>query len=60
MERRSGEARRDLAGALKRWVILGLRQGEKLPVIDGIDLTPPLLAHIRREVGVSRNEWGAL
>jgi len=38
------ETRQDLASALEGWIILGLRQGEKLPIIDGIDLTPPLRA----------------
>ena len=38
------ETRLNLASALEGWIILGLHQGEKLPVIDGIDLTPPLPA----------------
>ncbi len=28
--------------ALEGWIILGLRLGHTLPVIDGLDLTPPL------------------
>jgi len=27
---------------LEGWIILGLREGEALPVIDGIDVTPVL------------------
>ncbi len=37
------EACRDeLQSGLEGWIILGLRLGHKLPVIDGLDLTPPL------------------
>ncbi len=37
------EACRDeLLSVLDGWIILGLRLGHELPVIDGIDLTPPL------------------
>ena len=37
------EATRDeLEEVLEGWIILGLRQGHTLPVINGIDLTPPL------------------
>lgn len=38
------EAPRDeLKEVLEGWIILGLRQGHTLPVVDGIDLTPPLI-----------------
>ena len=38
------EATRDeLEEVLEGWIILGLRQGHTLPVVDGIDLTPPLI-----------------
>ena len=37
------EATRDeLKSVLEGWIILGLRHGEKLPFLDGIDLTPEL------------------
>lgn len=37
------EACRDeLESVLEDWIILGLRLGHTLPVIDGIDLTPDL------------------
>jgi predicted RNase H-like HicB family nuclease len=34
--------RTELASALEGWIILGLRQGEKVPPLDNIDLTPEL------------------
>ncbi|MGZ8901550.1 MAG: type II toxin-antitoxin system HicB family antitoxin [Limisphaerales bacterium] len=34
------ECRDELQGALESWVISGLRHGDTLPVIDGIDLNP--------------------
>jgi predicted RNase H-like HicB family nuclease len=38
------EACRDeLQEVLEGWIILGLRLGHTLPVIDGIDLTPELV-----------------
>lgn len=38
------EACRDeLLEVLEGWIILGLRLGHTLPVIDGIDLTPALV-----------------
>ncbi len=38
------EATRDeLEEVLEGWIILGLRLGHTLPVIDGIDVTPPLV-----------------
>lgn len=37
------EACRDeLQSVLEGWMILGLRRGHTLPVIDDLDLTPPL------------------
>lgn len=36
------ETKRELVSVLEGWIILGLREGEQLPVIDEIDLTPPL------------------
>jgi predicted RNase H-like HicB family nuclease len=35
--------REDLLSALQGWIILGLRMGDDLPIIDGINLTPPLV-----------------
>lgn len=32
------ECRDELAGALESWIIAGLRHGDTLPVIDGLDL----------------------
>lgn len=32
------EARTELRSVLEDWILIGLRQGETLPVIDGIDL----------------------
>lgn len=32
--------REDLQSALEDWLILGLRMGHKLPVVDGIQLVP--------------------
>jgi predicted RNase H-like HicB family nuclease len=36
-------AREELESVLEGWIILGLRLGHSLPVVDGIDLTPELL-----------------
>lgn len=38
------EARDELRSVLEGWLLLGLRRGESLPVVDGIDLTPALQA----------------
>lgn len=35
--------RDELEEVLEGWIILGLRLGHTLPVVDGIDLTPPLI-----------------
>jgi len=35
--------RTELQGVLEGWVILGLRSGHNLPIIDGINLTPELI-----------------
>lgn len=32
------ECRENLRGALECWILLGVEHGDKLPVIDGIDL----------------------
>jgi predicted RNase H-like HicB family nuclease len=32
------ECREDVQGALECWIMVGLRHGDELPVIDGIDL----------------------
>lgn len=32
------ECREELQGALESWIVAGLRHGDELPVIDGIDL----------------------
>ena len=32
------ECREELAEALEAWIVTGLRRGDRLPVIDGIDL----------------------
>jgi predicted RNase H-like HicB family nuclease len=34
--------REELQSVLEGWILLGLRRGHPLPVIDGIDLTPAL------------------
>jgi predicted RNase H-like HicB family nuclease len=36
------DTRDELRSALEGWIILALRQGERLPLLDGIDLTPEL------------------
>jgi predicted RNase H-like HicB family nuclease len=36
--------RSELQTALEGWVVLGLRLGHTLPVLDGIDLNAPLVA----------------
>jgi predicted RNase H-like HicB family nuclease len=36
------ETREELASVLEGWLILALREGDTLPVLDGLDLTPPL------------------
>lgn len=38
------ETRADLRSALEDWILLGLRSGEQLPVIDEIDLNVPRVA----------------
>jgi predicted RNase H-like HicB family nuclease len=38
------ECREELRGALECWIIVGLRHGDKLPIIDGIDLNPKVYA----------------
>ena len=35
-------ARDELLSVLEGWIILGLREGQTLPAIDGIDVTPAL------------------
>ncbi|MBA2680469.1 MAG: type II toxin-antitoxin system HicB family antitoxin [Ktedonobacteraceae bacterium] len=35
-------ARAELADVLEGWILLGLRMGHELPVVDGISLTPKL------------------
>lgn len=32
------ECRDDLQGALESWILVGLRHGDPMPVIDGLDL----------------------
>lgn len=32
------ETRKDLRGTLEGWIMLGLRDGAEIPVIDGIDI----------------------
>lgn len=34
--------REELQEVLEGWIILGLRLGHALPVVDGLNLTPPL------------------
>ena len=36
------EARAELPEVLEGWMLLGLRLGHELPVVDGINLTPAL------------------
>ncbi len=33
----------ELRSVLEGWIVLGLRMSDTLPVVDGIDLTPPLV-----------------
>ncbi|MBV8883035.1 MAG: type II toxin-antitoxin system HicB family antitoxin [Chroococcidiopsidaceae cyanobacterium CP_BM_RX_35] len=33
----------ELRSVLEGWIVLGLRLGHTLPIVDGIDLTPPLV-----------------
>ena len=34
-----GACREELQGALESWILVGIRFGDELPVVDGIDLT---------------------
>jgi predicted RNase H-like HicB family nuclease len=36
------EARAELPEVLEGWIVLGLRLGHDLPIVDGINLTPAL------------------
>jgi predicted RNase H-like HicB family nuclease len=38
------ECRDELRGALECWILVGVRHGDELPVIDGIDLNPKVYA----------------
>ena len=38
------ECREELKGALECWILVGLRHGDTLPVIDGIDLNTKVYA----------------
>ncbi len=38
------ECRDELLGALECWILVGVRHGDELPVIDGIDLNPKIHA----------------
>ena len=38
------ECRDELRGALECWILVGVRHGDPLPVIDGIDLNPKAYA----------------
>lgn len=38
------EARAELLEVLDGWIVLGLRLGHELPIVDGINLTPNLEA----------------
>lgn len=58
------EACRDeLQEVLEEWIILGLRLGHKIPVINDIDLTPQLKAVLEEEIAVEgisgegREQW---
>ena len=42
MLERSYACREELQSVLEGWIILGLRLGHTLPVVDGVDLTPDL------------------
>ncbi|MBV8882745.1 MAG: type II toxin-antitoxin system HicB family antitoxin [Chroococcidiopsidaceae cyanobacterium CP_BM_RX_35] len=33
----------ELRSVLEGWIVLGLRLGHTLPIVDGLDLTPPLV-----------------
>jgi predicted RNase H-like HicB family nuclease len=35
--------REELRSVLEDWIVIGLRLGHELPIIDGINLTPPLI-----------------
>jgi predicted RNase H-like HicB family nuclease len=36
------DCREELRSVLEGWILLGLRRGHQLPVIDGVDLTPAI------------------
>jgi predicted RNase H-like HicB family nuclease len=36
------DTRSELRSALEGWIVLALRQGERLPILDGNNLTPDL------------------
>lgn len=38
------ECRDELRGALECWILIGVRRGDELPAIDGIDLNPKVHA----------------
>jgi predicted RNase H-like HicB family nuclease len=38
--------RADLQSALEGWIVLGLKLGHTLPVLDGIDLNEPATAEV--------------
>jgi len=37
-EKTLAETEKDLRGALEGWILLGIRHGAELPIIEGIDL----------------------
>ncbi len=44
------ECRDELQSTLEDWLLVGLRLGHKLPVIDGVDLNPPVKPKLREAV----------
>lgn len=44
------ECQEDLQDSLEGWIVLGLRVGHVLPVINGINLTSPLVPLEEQEV----------
>ncbi len=41
--------RDELESVLEGWIVLGLRLGHELPIIDGMNLTPPLIPMTEEE-----------
>ena len=51
---RREEARDELRSVLEGWIILGLRLGQPIPTLDGVDLTPEISTSISSHVPSGR------